>query len=333
MEKGRIKYLDVLRVIAMAMVVMLHTGAYYQATEMTATTVPLSLLIALSSCAVPLFFMISGALLLSPEYDLSVKRVLTKLMKLIIVWIIWSALYALIDNPGADFSKLAVRTFKGPFHFWFFEYLAAVYLLSPIMKALVSYQNGRFVKYILICWFVLGILKFTLNGIQWHNEEIGVLTGKIHFELSDFSGYFLLGYYLSNLKPMSHSSSIVWALGYISAAVLHGLVAYCGILQVSTYNLSVLVAIESACVFMVCRSAYLQDSRSSQRWLELLSVSSMGVYLIHPIIMKFVARYICESLGVTFRSLLLFVTVLLASWSVSLLLSKIPFTRKWLLSI
>lgn len=331
--KERIKYLDVLRVIAISMVVMLHTGAYYQTTEMAATTVPLSLLIALSSCAVPLFFMISGALLLSTEYDLSVRRIVVKLIKLLIIWIIWSAVYALIDNPGAGIRTLAVRIFKGPFHFWFFEYLAAVYLLAPIMKALVSYQNGIFVKYILVCWFVLGILKYTINGIQWHNEELSVFTGKAHFELSGFSGYFLLGYYLSNLKLGSRSSSMAWALAYLSAAVLQMLAERSGMLQVSTYNLTALVAIESFCAFMACRSAWPQNSAPSGRWLVPLAVSGMGVYIIHPIIMKYVAGYIGEGFSVTFRSLILFAIVLLASWGVSFLLSRIPFVRKWLLSI
>ena len=331
--KGRIKYLDLLRIVAISMVVMLHTGAYYQSTELAATTTLLSFLTALSSCAVPLFFMISGALLLSPEYDLSVRRIVVKLIKLFIVWTVWSAVYALIDNPGAGFHTLVVRTFKGPFHFWFFEYLAAVYLLSPLMKALVSYQNGKFVKYILICWFALGIIKYTLNGIQWHNEELNVLTGKVHFELAGFSGYFLLGYFLSNLKLGSSSSCLAWALAYLSAAALQMLAERSGMLQVPTYNLTVLVAIESFCAFIACRSAWPQNSAPSGRWLVPLAVSGMGVYIIHPIIMKYVAGYIGKGLPVSLRSLLLFAIVLLASWGISLLLSKIPFIRKWLLSI
>lgn len=276
--------------------------------------------------------MVSGALLLSPDYELSIRKILHKLMKLLVVWIVWSAVFALVEYPGASIWKYVVRTFKGPFHFWFFEYLAAVYLISPLLKAIVSYQNGKIVRYAIICWFVLGILRYTANGIAWHNEEIRVITNKIHFELCDFSGYFLLGYYLSKDDSLLRIGKSLWSLAFIVLAVLQLIVSR-SVMFVDSYNLTVIVVLEAVCTFMFCQNTNPLVSPWITKALTALSASSMGVFIIHPLVMRFSSRLFGQSFSMPIQSMMLFFIVLIVPWAISLLLCRIPFIKKWLLSL
>lgn len=322
-----------MRVVAIALVVMTHTCGYYPLITGEQQTVFLSLCSAISSCAVPLCFMVSGTLFLSPDYKLSVSKIFHKLFKLIVIWIIWSAIYAIIEYPGVSISRYVVRIIKGPFHFWFFEYLAAVYLLSPILKALVSYEEGKYVRYILVCWLILGILKFTLNGVPWHNEETRVLTDKIHFELCDFSGYFLLGYYLSLPETFIKPSKYVWALAFCVFSILQMLIMRYGTLSVTTYNLTIIVAIGASCLFMYIKKAICFQPTCNPNILTKLSIASMGVFIIHPLVMKAISSLFIQSWPIDIKSLVLFLSVLVVSWIFSYGLCLIRFINKWLLSL
>ena len=69
---GRTVYFDVLRVLAAVAVMAIHVVAY-KFSEVATTTFAwnmLNLTDVAATCAVPVFFMLSGALLLSREYSL-----------------------------------------------------------------------------------------------------------------------------------------------------------------------------------------------------------------------------------------------------------------------
>lgn len=178
--KGERKFwLDLLRILAGAMVVMIHCSGWFgRVIPDLEYTVDTNLFGALSACAVPLFFMISGALLLSPSYDFSLKKLLWKLLKIIVILVAWGMIFALAEMKTFSFEKLFIWTFKGHFHMWFFEYLIGVYLLIPLFRPMVQYGDGSYMKWFLVCWLIFGILKFTLDGIPVHSEEIHIFTGR-----------------------------------------------------------------------------------------------------------------------------------------------------------
>lgn len=83
--KDRIVYIDWLRIVAAVMVVMIHTsGMLLMHADLGSCAYWLAEVNgALVRSAVPLFFMISGALLLRPGYDANPRKMVRKAIKLL----------------------------------------------------------------------------------------------------------------------------------------------------------------------------------------------------------------------------------------------------------
>lgn len=326
--KQRNTSIDLLRIIAAGMVVMIHCSGWFAlVSPVPATSCDTSIFGSLVQCAVPLFFMISGALLLNPSYEFSLKKLGKKLLKIVIILLVWGGLYAILQMDEFSFEKLAIWTIKGHFHFWFFEYLLGVYLLLPVLRALVVYEDGRYIKWLLFCWVLFGILKFTLNGIQPFNEEIRIVTGKVHWELCDFSGYVVLGYYLSTRR--FKVSNVILLLVFSSCVILSWFLGKTDQFCVSTMSITLPVVFEATSLFLlVCRSTI-----KSSKVLLAFSNATLGIYLFHPIVLEHFMPTSIWYLVPWLRVLAVWIYVFGISLVVSCILNLIPWVRKWLMSI
>lgn len=334
MMRQRVLFLDLVRIIAAAMVVMIHVSGWFTRIPPDMEDVSSWDTVAwgaMSACAVPLFFMISGALMLNSDYAFDIRKILLKIGKIIVILLAWGALYALADMKTFSLEKLLIWTYKGHFHFWFFEYLIGVYLLFPLLRALVEYRDGKYVRYFLLCWLLLGLVRITLNGIPWHNEEIRILTGKVNYELCGFSGYFVLGYYLRHHFEKIRTWMWVLLLGF--SVILQNLILSFYPLQVGTYSFTIAILLEATSVFMIVKGVSSAWLSKQSRWLVELSGITLGIYLIHPFVLEHLTPECIWTLPLFCRVPLVFCYVFAISAACSYLLAKIPFCKKWLLSV
>ena len=100
----RIKYLEFLRVICMLWVVLIHTCItaitdYPQSSNFNIYGGIMHFIVNIAHFAVPIFFMISGALFLNPQKQITYKKVLKKyVLKYCGVIIIFGWLFALLEE-------------------------------------------------------------------------------------------------------------------------------------------------------------------------------------------------------------------------------------------
>ena len=145
-----LKY-DVLRVIACFAIVLLHVSAsYWSVVDIYGSEfVVMTVYNSLTRFAVPVFFMLSGLFLVSPERE-NVK-VGKRVLKIILLFYIWSAFYAFqgvaVDALTGQFSQEAwngalQRFVFGHVHMWFLQMLAGFYILIPVARQLFSYALG-----------------------------------------------------------------------------------------------------------------------------------------------------------------------------------------------
>lgn len=286
----------------------------------------------MSGCAVPVFFMISGALMLESGYKTEIRKILYKILKIIIILFFWGVVYALADLKDFSLYKLLIWTYKGHFHFWFFEYLIGVYLLLPVLKALVEYKDGIYVKFVLICWILFGIIKYTMNGMVFCNDEIKILTSKIHYELVDFSGYFLLGHYLRSLDINNHKTNkVIYSVAFLICVILQYIITYFSILKVSTNSFTLLVLVEAICMFMFFKN--INEKDKCKDLIYNMSSVTLGVFLIHPLVLEHCMPNNIWYLPVIIRVIIVWLYVFLVSGIIVYLLKKISFVNKWMLSI
>ena len=270
--------------------------------------------------------------MLEPGYKTEIRKILYKILKIIIILFLWGVVYALADMKDFSLYKLLIWTYKGHFHFWFFEYLIGVYLLLPVLKALVEYKDGIYVKFALICWILFGVLKFTANGVVFYTDEIRIITSKIHYELVDFSGYFLLGHYLRSLDINNHKTNkVIYSVAFLICVILQYIITYFSILKVSTNSFTLLVLIESICLYMFFKD--ISTMKIHGIWIINISSITLGVFLIHPLVLEHYMPNNIWYLPVIIRVIIVWLYVFLISGIIVYLLKKIPFVNKWMLSI
>ena len=86
----RIYYIDILRVIACLSVILIHASAEYAIKNIESSNfLPANIIDGLARIAVPLFVMISGALLLDKKYDFNIKKHINHILKLIAFYLFW----------------------------------------------------------------------------------------------------------------------------------------------------------------------------------------------------------------------------------------------------
>lgn len=104
--KGRIHYLDWLRILATIAVIVIHVSsqkAYGMAQIGSAPWQGFNFWDSLSRCSVPLFAIISGALFLNPNYHFQLKRLFTNSFLLVlclatIIFIVSGLVMALVQQ-------------------------------------------------------------------------------------------------------------------------------------------------------------------------------------------------------------------------------------------
>lgn len=323
---NRIYYLDVLRIIATIMVVLIHTsGMLIQHNCVGTPTYWVGFCnFEIVRSAVPLFFMISGALLLKPQYDITPKKSLNKVLRVVSVMLIWSFIYALLTCESLTIKCILYKTIKGPFHFWFFEFLIGLYLLTPIFKAIVSYKEGILIKYYLILFICFGILVPSLQAIDFCHKWIMDVTTKVNIEMMGFSGYFFMGFYLSNKSFKIPISLIIMIL--VLCVFSQGLISYNTNLLYNSDKWWIMTFLQSSCIFliinMICKNGGGKLSFT-------LSSLTMGVFILHPLFLWLVPIEYWTVKLYLFDSLF----VLIASVIVSYIIYNIPYIGKKLISL
>ena len=224
-KTGRIYWLDLLKLIAIFMMVAGHCGDFVSPEDralpwyQTWGTIYNSLM----RPAIPLFVMVTGALLLPVRQELGAfyrKRI----FRVLIPFLIWSTLYALFPwftgllgyppetvnaffpwAPNAQtFSASWGYIWKIPFTFspfcvqmWYIYALVGLYLYLPVFSAWVRQASDRDQRIFLGIW---GVTLFIPYLREWLGTSILGACSWNEFHMlycfAGFNGYLLLGHYL-----------------------------------------------------------------------------------------------------------------------------------------
>lgn len=197
--------LDIIKIFACYLVIVSHITClpFFINADITSTTWNISNLFynARSSC-VPLFLMVSGVLYLNPDYEIGIKKITKLCIKMLLIYLIWNFMYSFFDTSTKNpIEIIKTMIFSPPGHLWYLPMLIGVYLLLPLLKQISN--NEKTLRYYLIFWIFLAILKFSLMSI-FNVIPLPVVTNIINTSftrfridnLSIFSGYLLLGHYL-----------------------------------------------------------------------------------------------------------------------------------------
>ena len=323
-KNQHIVWLDVVRFIAMFTVVCCHCTDpfnFYPGTAPNIGEIKLWGAIygsVLRPC-VPLFVMITGALLLPVRGDTSTfykKRI----PRVFYPFLIWSVLYNLFPwitgllglNPQIildffpyageevmqqSFSVSLEYILMIPFnfsilavHMWYIYLLIGLYLYLPVFSAWVEKASERAKLMFLLAWGVNLLLPFYyqfVSNFLWGTcswNSFGML-----YAFAGFNGYLLLGHYLKNLEwSLKKTLAIgipMFAVGYAVTFLgfrhITALPEYTDeMLELFFTYCSLNVVMMTIPVFMLAKKVKVNSERMKKA-LANLTVCGFGIYMIH----------------------------------------------------
>jgi len=293
----------------------------------------------ISRVGVPLFFLISGYLLLSKQEDL-LTFFQKRASRIIIPFLVWSIIYDVQNSDAFSSSvtlegilKMFIRILRGPRegHLWFFYSLIGLYLLTPILRVFVAKARRSEILYYIALWFLAMPILFIVEAFTPFKNGFEI------YYTGGYVGYFLLGYVLGGLEtkpPLLWSALGLFMISFIfTFAVFHfNLPPHGNELVFRSYP-SLNIILMSIGVFVLVKAAGEKISLSLT-WLSgEASKVSFGIYLIHPLVFVWMALG-WRALGFeTVAGNALFVIPLAAlsnfllSWMIVFIISKIPVLR------
>lgn len=340
--ENRIVYLDMLKFIAILSVIALHVFQIWNNGQQILHFNFYALAEITRPC-VPLFLMITGALLLNRDIEL--KSFFKKKIVRIICPFLFYLIIHLIVLSSNNFNLLTYN--------WYFWMILGVYVSIPIINNLVKVQLREleyFVLMILVSLFIyqlLFIFKISNNiDLNFFIGPISYLILGYYFSIKEFNvnnnkliaiclGVFIL---VTSLKIFAVSNMIPkeFILNYIS---------YNSSLNSSWISMGFFEVIQTSSLFVLIKYIYCSNyglSLSVKNFLNLnpikkfvisVSQASYGMYLINRTLMLYCDINI-KGIPLTGKQMVIWFIVLtgsifLISWIIVLILSKIPFIKKF----
>ena len=327
LKKDRIFYLDELRAFAIIAVILCHVGMAYAVQINYLESATVLSYISPGRIGISIFFMISGALLINKEYELS-SFFKKRFSRVLIPAFFWKAVFLIIGLATIGMVDYYTYITSNLAFGWFVYGIIGVYLVIPIFNSFIKEYGLRGAEYFLLVWFIYIII------ISLGYDEEGFIK-YIFNSIGTYIGFAVLGYYLANknFKIYSNAMMIFSLIVYIACILinLHIINTY----KFSFTALSPLCVIECASLFLFFRYAnkyahlhpkrlfskfhYLIENSFIGKIIYLLSVCSYTIYLINSPIIVYVANsmaiqqfYLIPAVLVISTILLLIIAVILA---------------------
>lgn len=281
--------LDLIRFIAMLMVVCIHIAAkgFYVFPQPHWWAV--NLYDSVSRVAVPLFFMVTGALLLPREQ--TVNSILVKVGRVGLPLIVWSLAYLMWYRYNGVHNKgWLTMILREPVaaHLWYVYTLIGAYLFLPVMAGFFNFNNLKVKIFTLTCWF-LGVSVLPLANHLAGRALIG-----ISWEfLSLYAGYMVLGAIIyKNIALTKKIFAFSFAL-YIAAAMLIAILTWrYSIIVGQAHELFyiysspfvVLGAIGLFGALQFIGNSFIKEGGALYKFLIFQGKASFGVYLVHVLV-------------------------------------------------
>lgn len=339
----RIQYMDNLRAIAIVGVLLLHAATPYVVLygKIDADDWQTGIIYnALSRWCVPIFLMISGALLLGrkeePLKDFFKKRA----NKILLPFIVWSLVYyawaTYMWNPGYSAKEFLILFFNNNvyYHLWYFYALIGIYLLAPIFNVFVNYASRQMIGYVVGLW-ILFYGGFRYYSYLFSNDFT------LFFPLSEYIGFFLLGYYLAKFEVAKKWRMFIYGIGAIGAVETivrtNALTEVQGQFTSYAFSYSSPNVIAMSIALFVFLKYWVNKKTESGNYqtnpiIQLIGQTSFGIYLVHAMVLDKVRPLFFEGSELFMKPLvaipLQILIVLVISIIIVRIFQKIPWLRK-----
>ncbi|PII65608.1 hypothetical protein BMF90_07630 [Serratia sp. OLHL2] len=327
--------MDLTRSLAIGSVVLLHVADEYLS-RMSLTGLQWVLYQCfriIGRLGVPLFLMLSGALILS---SISKTPIVTFYKKRLPQFILLTAFYFFITNAFCIYLfdlqfdikdyLYSLVTFKPTFAYqlWYMYIIIILYILSPFMARLVEALSTHSILIIYIVFCLAIFAPISMGRFGFH---------ALWNQYVPYMAYFLFGYLIFNRGIVKKISTaplvcvflISYAVTLCTQIYLKENNSFHG--EGVTWYTSPFILFTSLTLFSLLSK--LTTNERTCNLIELVSLNSFGIYLIHLVPMFFMLKVMSGvNINVIAKITIISLVVFSFSFTYSYLLSKIPLIKK-----
>ena len=332
-----VHWADLIRVLAIYLVVVIHvsgqlTNVWGKVSQ--AQWIMADILGGIARVGVPLFFMLSGFLLL-PRTESLRDFYGKRMLRIVIPFVFWSMFYITLDcigKPGVctwNYLRPYVLLQRSYFHLWFLYSMIAIYFVLPVLRLMVRPGVDRKVFwYLIVLWLIFQPIRTLMDHFLHFSININsqLATG--------FLPYFILGYLLGDLvltRARLLAAGIVFVVGALITIVgTYLLTRQSGSFNGYFYDYITLGPIAATgAAFLLLRAVSDVGVFATDRFrsfMRYVAGGVFGVYLIHVLIIWGLdSLHINSFMGFALWSVLLTATLVFAiSFVIVRLLQRLP---------
>ena len=299
-KRAHIYYFDYLRMIAAVSVIYMHVAALPLRGAVNFQWQLMNICTSFAFTAVPLFFMMSGYLLLSDpktgDISILLRKRLPRLVVPLVGWTVVALLWLTFSGDNLSVHAMVsglISALNTPvmIHFWYMYTIIALYLISPFLYGAIHSLEKKGHIYILVL-IALVSLRTILRTVlpQSASDLLNIdFINKLEF----FSGHlctFILGFYLGSCKRRIPNWILITGAVLTLAVITIG--TYFRTAAAGTYmqdfqnqnaGFEILLA---SCLFLLFK----QNCNKEIRWLRPAATTlvslSLSIYLMHNILLS-----------------------------------------------
>ncbi len=364
-DKGRVVFLDYLRVLACFMVMVIHScEPFYLAADENGQTITkiacrgdavwITVVECLCRICVPLFVMASSYLLF-PVRTTTGAFLKRRLLRVFVPFLLWACAY--VAYFGGAWGKMLFNFPDAGGHLWFVPMLIGLYLIMPLLSPWAEAATEKEVRFWLLLWLATTSFPFLrkLWGCCWGEPPFGAVPylygecpwnmfGAFHY-VSGFVGYVLAGFWFRRFAPQLswRKTMLIASPLWLAGVALIGWLFFSRIpkapfsapyatavdMEMGIEYCSTGVALATFGMFMVFRK-FTAAGGIYQYLVRPLSEASFGAYLLHMFVLIPVIGALQGRLATPFAIAACAVICYVISMFISMALRKIPIIGKWI---
>ncbi len=327
----RLAYGDTVRVVGLLAVLLIHVCGFGRRPPLAEDMVGwwvCNILSSLSQWAVPVFVMLSGALLLDPnrqETPLAFAK--KRFFRVGIPLLFWCYFYLSWTNPkGMSVQSWEfLRQGRPYYHLYFLFIIAGLYLFTPLLRGLIRFLGDKERGW-------LGAITLIIAALTalWRPEAEERTAWTLFIP---YVGYYVLGFSLKR-RTGDPLTPLLGLMGWLLASAYLVFGEWVRASEVESAqplrymiqgHFSPAIILESLGVFIFLREWVRRESL----WVRQLAQLSLGIYLLHPFLLEELSRvgmsnrWHGPAIGVPMTTLLLLGLSTLAVY----LIQRAPFAK------
>ena len=341
MKKKKILYLEILKILAGFAVVLIHIvgKSWYMVPTNSFNFNLLTIIDITVKWCVPIYFMISGAVFLSDERDISIKKLYTKYIpRLLLIFIFWGILYNALSLTYINNTPINIDIFigiiknlflgNGIYQLWFLPFMIGLYISIPVIKLIAKKDNKKIIEYLMIILFIS-------QGIN--NLIFPIFNISINYPIV-FSGYlfyFISGYYLSTFDISKSKTKLIYFIGILTLILTYLLVISMsykmqyGVINLFEYlNANIMIISLTLFLFIKNISIKVKNNTKTSKYIYFLGENYFGIYLIHGLVIGFYLYHNIISFNSSILLTLIYtLLVYITSFIITIIFKKIPYVK------